>query len=145
MSFPARTTSPRASIRPRISPARLRRTASGLMRISVRSTLTAPDYRCRARGLDRGLAVRTHLPERLERGAAVHARLPQLRRADRAHEEARVDLRPADRAHEVAAREAVLHRLDLELALAHVLEVLGRPEEHVHERPDVWDEAEHGG
>ena len=31
----------------------------------------------------------------------------------------------------VAPREPLLHRLDLELALAHVLEVLGRPEEHV--------------
>src|SRR5690349_6882046 len=35
--------------------------------------------------------------------------------------------------------DAILDRLDLELALAHVLEVLGRPEEHVDERADVRD------
>ena len=34
------------------------------------------------------------------------------------------------------AVQALLHRLDLELALAHVLDVLGRPEEHVDERPE---------
>ena len=53
---------------------------------------------------------------------------------------------------QVTAREPLLHRLDLELALAHVLEVLGRPEEHVDQRPDerhdrseepleIWDGA----
>ena len=47
------------------------------------------------------------------------------------------DLRAADRAVEVAAGEPLLHRLDLELPLAHVLEVLRRPEEHVDERADV--------
>ena len=51
-------------------------------------------------------------------------------------EEVGADLRPADRAVEVAAREPLLHRLDLELALAHVLEVLRRAEEHVDERAD---------
>ena len=33
-------------------------------------------------------------------------------------------------------REPLLHRLDLELALARVLEVLGRAEEHVDDRPE---------
>src|SRR5205085_9725905 len=130
-------------MRPRISPARRRRTASGLIRTSVRSTATARDYR-RA-GLDGGLAVRAHLPQRLERRAAVYARLSQLRRADRAHEVARVDVRAAHRAHEPVTREAVLHRLDLELPLAHVVEILRRPEEHVHERADVRDESDEGG
>src|SRR5581483_9859211 len=108
------------------------------MRISVRSSATAADYKrrlrspnipgrrsCgRARRVDRRLAVRAHLPERLERCPAVHARLPELRRADRTDEEARVDVRATDRAHEPGPRQPVLHRLDLELALADVLEVL---------------------
>ena len=64
------------------------------------------------------------------------ARLPQLRRADRADEELLVDLGAADRAVEVARAEPPLHRLDLELALAHVLEVLRRAEQHVDQRPD---------
>ena len=46
-----------------------------------------------------------------------------------------VDVGAADRAVLLsAAAEALLHRLDLELPLAHVLEVLGRTEEHVDER-----------
>src|SRR6185503_7431812 len=95
--------------------------------------------------LHRRLAERTHLPERLERLLAVAARLPEARRADRADEEAHLDLGAADRAMHVAARQALLHRLDLELALAHVLEVLGRPEEHVDQRADEGrDQPEHG-
>ena len=47
-----------------------------------------------------------------------------------------VDLGTADRALQVAAAEPLLHRPDLELALAHVLEVLGRAEEHVDQRAD---------
>src|SRR5580765_5146758 len=135
-------------MRPRISAASLRRTASGLIKMSVCWTATrgsvvvalaeaagllapptppGPQRRHRNRGrLDRRLAERAHLPERLERRLARRARLLQLRRADRAYEVARVDLRPADRAVEVALREPVLHRLDLELALADVLEVLRR-------------------
>src|SRR5262249_21266127 len=140
-------------MRPRISPASRRSIASGLIRISVRSTaiergslLRAPPPsgrpRLECRELDRGrldgrLAVGADLPEGLERRLAVHARLLQLRRADRTHEEVGADLRAANRAVEVAARKTLLHRLDLELALAHVLEVLGRPEEHVHEGADV--------
>src|SRR5581483_5405229 len=90
-------------------------------RLAIRAT-TAPGLERRhrdSRRLDRGLAVRAHLPERLERRLAV-----------RAHEERDVDLGPAHGAVEVALREPVLHRLDLELALANVLEVLRRPEEH---------------
>src|SRR3954451_12154898 len=80
-------------------------------------------------GLDRRLAVRAYLPERLERLLAVAARRPQPGGADRADQERLVDLGAADRAVHVPAGEALLHRLDLELALTHVLEVLGRPEE----------------
>src|SRR5207247_8970546 len=92
---------------------------------------------------DGRLAVRADLPERLERRLAVDARLLQLRRADGTHEELVRDFRATHRAKEIAAREPFLHRLDLELALAHVLEVLGRAEEHVDERADVGrDQAE---
>src|ERR1043166_1171207 len=139
-------------MRPRISPARRRWTASGLIKIRVRSTATGAQcnealllgsaaparlelHRHRG-GLDRGLAVGAHLPERLERRLARRASLLQARRADRADEEARVDLGPADGAALVADREPVLHGADLELSLADVLEVLGRPEQHVEERTD---------
>ena len=54
----------------------------------------------------------------------------------RAREVRRLDLRAADRAALVVLREPLLHRLDLELALARVLEVLGRPEEHVDDRAE---------
>src|SRR5437867_11837046 len=136
-------------MRPRISPASRRSTASGLIRMSDRSTAigrtsllgaTPSSGRANLEGreldrdrLDRCLAVRTDLPERLERRLAVRAGLLQLRRADRTDEKLRRDLRAADRAVQVAAGEPLLHRLDLELALAHVVEVLRRPEEHVHE------------
>ena len=65
-----------------------------------------------------------------------HARLLQLRRADRADEELGLDRGAADRAVRVVAAEPLLHRPDLELALADVLQVLGRPEEEVDERPE---------
>src|SRR4051794_39662641 len=80
--------------------------------------------------------MRANLPERLERRLAVRARLLQLRRADRTDEIRHVDLRAAYGTMQVALREAVFHRLDLELPLAHVFEVLGRAEEHVDERAD---------
>ena len=47
---------------------------------------------------------------------------------------------------QVAAREPLLHRLDLEVALADVLQVLGWAEQHVHERSEERrDETEHHG
>src|SRR5690349_7575747 len=140
-------------MRPRISPARRRCTASGLIRISERSTaiergslLRAAPASLRSRlergeldggGLHGRLAVRADLPERLERRLAVDAGLLQLRRADRADEEVGADFRATHGAVEIPARKPLLHRLDLELALAHVFEVLRRPEEHVDERADV--------
>src|SRR4051812_50169985 len=108
-------------MRPRISPARRRCTASGLIRISERSTaiergslLRAPPSSRRSRlergeldgsRLDRSLAIRTHLPEGLEGRLAVDACLLQLRRAHGADEKVRPDLRAADRAVEVTAGE----------------------------------------
>src|SRR5689334_564432 len=99
MSFPARRVKPRRSMRPRISPASLRSTASGLIRMSDRSraiertsllgATPAPGWanlegrELDRDGLDRCLAVWADLPERFERRLAVGARLLQLRRADR--------------------------------------------------------------
>src|SRR5262249_8907817 len=149
---------PRRSMRAMISPTSPRSTASGLMRINERSRAIerrsllrgSPSSRSRLegrelpdrRGLDRSLAVRADLPQGFERRLAVHAGLPQLRRAHRAHEVVRTDLSAADRAVQVAAREAVLHRADLELALAYVLQILRRTEEHVDQRPDERDQPE---
>ena len=53
------------------------------------------------------------------------------------------DARTTDRAALIELREPLLHRLDLELALARILDVLGRPEEHVDDRPEErWEEAD---
>src|SRR5947208_3945174 len=136
MSLPARSVKPRRSMRARISPASFRCTASGLIRISERSTAierpsllgaSPPPRRPHLEGreLDRGrldgrLAVRAYLPERLERRLAIDARLLELRRAHRADEELGRHLGSADRAVEVAPSEPLLHRLDLQLPLAHV-------------------------
>ena len=54
-------------------------------------------------GLDRRLAVRTDLPERLQRRLAVAARLPQPRRAHGANKERGVDVGAAHGAVQVAA------------------------------------------
>src|SRR5712691_9814915 len=153
MSFPARRVNPRRSTRARISPASFRSIASGLIRISDRSTaiertslLGASPAPWRSHlerreldrhGFDGCLAVRADLPERLERRLAVDAGLLQLGRADGTHEELVRDFRAAHGAKEIAAREPFLHRLDLELALSHVLQILGWAEQHVDERADV--------
>src|SRR4051812_15717996 len=160
MSRAARSFSPRRSKRARTSPARLRSTASGLARISVRSTamrptslagLAAPARRTlrfadRDGGvdvvLDRRLAERAHLPRGLEGLPAARARLAELRRADGTDEELLIDLGATYRAAEVARAEPPFHRLDLELALPDILEVLGRAEQHVDQRPDEWDDAD---
>src|SRR3954464_5302252 len=84
-----------------------------------------------------GLAVRADRPLRVERLAAVRARVLELAHAVGAAQEVLLDVRLAVRAHEVAALlQARLGRLHLELALAHVVEVLGRAHDHVHNRPD---------
>src|SRR5262245_2037696 len=77
--------------------------------------------------LDRGFAIGADLPQRLERPVAVHARLPQLGRAHGTDQKVLLDLGAAHGTVEVARAQALLDRLDLELALADVLEVLGRP------------------
>src|SRR5262249_14306861 len=76
------------------------------------------------------------LPERLEGRLARRTRLLQPGRADGADEERRLDVRAADRALGAAGLEALLDRLDLELALAHLVEILGWTEEHVDERAE---------
>src|SRR2546423_12291920 len=87
---------------------------------------------CHRRGvvLDRRLAVRAYLPERLERPVTVRARLSEFRRADRTDQELFFDLGAAHWAVQAASAEPLLHRLDLELALADVVEAFRRPEEH---------------
>ena len=62
--------------------------------------------------------------------------MPEARRAHRAREVRRLDLRAANGAALVDLGEPLLHRLDLELALARVLQILGRSEEHVDDRPE---------
>src|SRR5262249_27581706 len=94
-------------------------------------------------GDDGRLAVRADLPGRVERAAARAAGLPELRRADRAHEVVRPDGRAAHRALLLVLAQAALDRLDLELALVHVREVLGRPEEHVDERAEEGRDRAH--
>src|SRR5256885_16436133 len=115
-------------MRVRISPTSRRCTASGLIRMSERSSAkaaevysgrgflpgaSAPARRPHLEGreldggrLDRCLAIRADLPERLERRLAVRARLLELRRAHRANEKLSGNLRGADRAIDVPAREA---------------------------------------
>src|SRR5579859_2861293 len=97
-------------MRASISPASRRRTASGLIRMRVRSTArsasharraaTASCAECRRRpgvgGLDRRLAIGANLPDRLEGSAAAHARLLELRRAHGANEIGLVDLGVTD-------------------------------------------------
>ena len=152
----ARSFSPRRSKRATISPARLRSTASGFARISVRSTAMRPrDYRVwrRLRGWPLGaspiatrhvLVVRrsasrsTGRPATPARAACRSSCTPGAASSCRPGRRGtpRSTSRAADRAAQVAGAEPLLHRLDLELALAHVLEVLRRPEEHVDQRPD---------
>ena len=69
----------------------------------------------------------------------------ELRGADGTDEVAGVDLRVADRTAVVAGDDALFDRLDLELPLPHVLEVLRRAEEHVDERPDERDDERDEG
>src|SRR5262245_36932583 len=81
----------------------------------------------RQRRRDVGRAVRADLPERLEWLPAGRARRAQPGCAHGTHEVRRLDLRATDGAALIQLREPFLHRLDLELALTRVLDVLGRP------------------
>src|SRR5262245_23610256 len=90
-----------------------------------------------------GLAVGADLPARIERLAADGAGLLQPPQAARAAEEALLDLEAAVLALLVLEiREPRLRRGDLDLALAHVDEVLRRAHDQVDDRPD---EREQGG
>ena len=94
---------------------------------------------------DRRLAVRADLPGRLERAVAVRctpAAASSCRPGRRGSPARPRSRRPCS---DVAAAEAALDRLDLELALADVLEVLGRAEQHVDQRAEERrDRAEQG-
>src|SRR4051812_19319572 len=145
MCFRAVMRRPLRSKREMISPLRPRAKASGLTRMSVLSIgggrLPAHFERGSADGSaprrcrNRRLAVRAHAPAWIERATAALARILQLAHAMRADEE-----RPLDVALAVRARERLelgqprLGRRDLELALADVLEVFGRPYDQVDER-----------
>ena len=88
-------------------------------------------------------AVRADLPERLERLSARRARRLQPRRTDGTDEIRGLDAGTTDGAALIELPEPLFHGLDLELALARVLDVLGRPEEHVDDRPEErWEKAD---
>ena len=88
-----------------------------------------------------GLAVRADLPARVERAAARGARLLELAHAARAAQERLLDLEAAVLAREALhLREAGLGGGDLELALVHVVEVLGRADDRVDDGADEREE-----
>src|SRR5215208_3024025 len=86
---------------------------------------SAAASRARRRGRDLVLAVRAHPPRRVERARAVRAWVLELAQAARAPEEVLLDRLVAVRA-EAGGQlvEPGLGGLHLELALAHVVEVL---------------------
>ena len=150
----ARSFRPRRSKRARISPARLRSTASGLARMRVRSTAMRPGgYPTRARRrrgaspggerhdvvvAGRSASRSTGTPATAAssgRLQVTHACRSLVVQTGQTRKSSSTSARQTGQCRSRAA-EALLHRLDLELALAHVLEVLGRPEEHVDQRPD---------
>src|SRR5436190_21190283 len=150
MCFSATMRNPLRSKRAMISPVRPRAKASGFTRMSVVSigagrigdrpsasviglAVEPPrprrlaDGRASWRRRDRRLAVRADAPARVERAPAALARILQLAHAVRADEERALDVALAVRAGErLELRQPRLGRRDLELALARVLEVLGR-------------------
>ena len=98
-----------------------------------------PDLKRRKvdRGLfDRSLAVRAHPPVLLERALQLRqaCRASSCRRGRRGSPRRPPRGRPGNTSH---AEQAFLHRLDLQLALPHVLEVFRRPEEHVDQSAQV--------
>src|ERR1700722_7376082 len=146
-----------------ISPVRSRAKASGLTRMSVRSTdkLESPPLRSGGRrllgGLLRGaltstaggashgcrrrsdldLTGRAQLPRRVEWPTAGLARILELAHAVRAAQIVLLDLEIAVRTQVIAQlREARLGRLHLELTFPDVVQIFGRPDDHVDDRPD---------
>src|ERR671917_180977 len=152
MCFMATIVRPLRSKRARISPVRRRSKASGFTRIRVRSIdlLSGQgaggredSHPCAAgragrfgaagtgaarlgrRLTDFGLAVGADLPARIQRAGADGAGFLEAAQAARAAQEVVLHVVPAVGALGVLqAREPRLGRRDLELALAHVLEVL---------------------
>src|SRR3990170_3733844 len=80
--------------------------------------------------------MRTCLPDRLERRPAPRARVFQPRGTDRTDEVRRLDRTATDWTLQPALRQLRLHGADLELSLADVLEILGRPKEEVDDRSE---------
>src|SRR3954451_19119847 len=100
----------------------------------------------RRRLADLRLAVRADLPARIERAAAGAAGLLQAAQAARAAQERLLDLEVAVRAgHLLDLLQPRRRRRDLELAFAHVVEVLGRAHDHVDDRADEGEEERRGG
>src|SRR3954454_13354608 len=94
-------------------------------------------------GAGLGLAVGAQLPRRVDRLAARVAALLEAAHAARAAEVVALDLVVAVRAELVVeGRQARLGGLHLELAQPHVVEELGRADDHVDDRPY---EREHRG
>ena len=90
---------------------------------------------CDRRAVDLRLAVRAQPPLRLDRPAADATHGPQAATAGRADQEVVAHRRLAERA-ALFFGEALLHHPQLELALAHVVEVLGRADDRVDEQPE---------
>src|SRR5579862_5175418 len=94
---------------------------------------------------DGRLAVRADRPVRLQRPPAVLAGLAQTAVAGRADQVVLLDLAPALLAGQVGdLRDPRLGGRHLDLALADVLEVLGRPQDQVDDRADVGEQRERG-
>src|SRR5947209_10830050 len=88
----------------------------------------------RDRAGDLRLAVRTHGPGLIQRPAAVDARVLEPVQTAGTNQEVALDLVVAVGAQAVVELvQTGLSRLHLELALAHVLEVLRRAHDHVHD------------
>ena len=124
------------------SRAALARAVSGLRRrklglLGVDRRLRAPPARaaCGRARRHLGLAVRADRPRLVERARAAHAALLELAQAARAAHEVALDAIVAVRAQRVVELvQARLGGLHLQLALAHVLQVLGRAQDHVDDR-----------
>ena len=93
-----------------------------------------------------GLAVRADRPRRIERLLAARARIPQLAQAARAAQEVALHDVVAVRAQRVVKLcQARLGGLDLQLALAHVREVLRRAHDRVDDRAHEREQRRGGG
>ena len=102
--------------------------------------------RLRRRLADLGLAVGADLPARVERAGAHRAGLAQAAQAARAAQEVLLHLEAAVLAvHVLERRQPGLGCCDLQLALAHVLEVLGRTHDQVDDRADEREQRRGGG